>query len=313
MKRAALALLLALVVAPAAASAATSRVAIVEPAHPDAVVREAITRLRAELTAAGFTVTVSEGPPVGEHPFATIAVARTDRGAVADVWTAGRLTRVDTGDTAEAGATTALAIRAVEVLRASLVEAEATPPPVPRAPRSDAPRWTVPPEPPRPPRALLERVALGVGLAALYGLGDTGGRLAPTFRFSYGAAFGLAGQLTVMGPTATDQLFLAELAYGADRSFRTLAPYVSLSGGAIHSTIEATGQAQLAAHRTRLWAAVMGGSAGVAARATDRTAFLFDLHVLAADPTAGSVIDGAPVAGHFKVLVTAALGVVAGF
>jgi hypothetical protein len=331
MRRAALAVLLSLALARSAAAAEPSRIAVVQPAHPDAIVREAVTRLRAELSAAGFVVTsvevepgvdpraAVEGAAAEARPFATVAIVRTDRGAAADVWIADHVThktlvrRVDTGATAEASVPAALAIRAVELLRASLLEAQAAPAP---APPSDVARWTASfaaPAPPPPPRALLERISLEVGFAALYGLGDTGGRLAPTFRFSYGAANGLAGRLTLIGPTATDQLVMLEAAYGFDRSWRTLVPYASLGAGAVHTRLEASGGHEIARFRTRAFAAVLGGSAGVAARAGERAAFLFDVHVLVAEPTAGAIVSGSPAAGRAEALVAAALGVVAGF
>jgi hypothetical protein len=325
-------------IASSAGAAEPSRVTVVAPAHPDAVVREATTRLRAELLAAGFTVALIEAAPGAEprasveagageaRPFATIAIVSTEQGAAADVWVGDHLTgktlvrRVATGATAEAGLPAALAIRAVELLRASLAEVSAHPaaPADPAVP-PDVARWTSaaaapePAPPPRLPRALLERLGLELGMAALYGLGDTGGRLAPALRLSYGSASGFAGRLAITGPTATDQAALLEVAYGFDRSFRTLAPVLSLGAGAAHTYIEGSGGPRARRLRTRASSAVLGGSVGIAARAADRAAILLDAHLLCTVPTRGALVDAAPAAGKVQLLVITSLGVLAGF
>lgn len=328
-----------LLIAPVALAVEPSRIAIVEPAHPDAMVREAATRLQAELTAAGFAVMLVEAAPgadprasvesaaAGASPVATVAIIRTERGATADVWVADHVTnktlvrRVDTGATADSNLPAALAIRAVELLRASLLEVtdrHVTSQPSPAIP-SDVARWTAvssepPPPPPLPPaRALFERFSFEVGFAALYGLGDTGGRLAPTLRVAYGASNGLAGRLTVTGPTAFDQLAMLEVVYGFDRSWRTLTPVVSLGAGFTHTYMKESGGPEDRQLRTRAWSAVMGGSLGIGARASDRAAFVFDTHLLCAIPTAGAVVDTVPVAGKPQALAIVSLGVVAGF
>lgn len=117
---------------------AASRVAIVKPR--DARDQEAIVRLEAELRAGGFEVTVLtaqrgmepreqvESVQLDPPPFAIIAITRTATGAAADVWVADRLSkktvvrRLESADQASA-----MAIRAIELLRASLLEVEADP------------------------------------------------------------------------------------------------------------------------------------------------------------------------------------------
>lgn len=327
----------ALAIAPSAAAGPNpSRIAIVEPREPDPIVREAITRLQAELTAAGFTVVLAraestnephrdvEGAGASAGPFATIAIARTRGGATAELWVADHVThktlvrRVDTDATAESHVPTALAIRAVELLRASLLEVTTHAEPARAEPSlpPDVARWTnqaSPTVPLPPPRALLERLSLSLGFAALYGMGESTARLAPTLRVSYGAGNGLAGRLTMIGPTATDQLALLELAYGFDRSWRTVVPVLSAGAGAYHSFMEGSGGPDAARLFTRAWAVVLGGSAGVAIRAGDRAAFVFDTHLLFADPLAGAVIARQAAAGRPELVVSVSLGVAAGF
>jgi hypothetical protein len=315
----------------------------VRPAHPDAIATEAATRLQAELLAAGFAVVILDADPARDASAeagaagasATVVIVRTDHGAAADVWIADRASRatlvrrVDTAAAGEPYRPADLAIRAVELLRAGGGDSQVARAPAPAARPGEtlpdmAPAAADPagsgdaadPPPHRrraPPRALLERFTAELGLTAIYGLGDTSGRLAPTFRFAYGAATGVAGRLTVMGPTSTDQAALIEVAYGFDRSWRLLAPVVGLGAGASHTHLDDTVTAKLPALRTEAWAGVFAASAGVAARASDRAAFLLDAHAFLVEPGPGAIVGMAPAGGKPQLLVTASLGVVAGF
>jgi hypothetical protein len=151
------------------ARAEGTRVTLVQPRNASALAIEATTRLAAELRAAGFdvrTVTSSGGDAREEverveGSFATIAIVPTKRGAVADVWIADRVTkktvvrRVDVQDPKRDSAASDLAIRSVELLRASLLEirqrgpaAPALPAPIVRfadpAPKDAAPAGSPP-------------------------------------------------------------------------------------------------------------------------------------------------------------------------
>ena len=111
-------------------------ITVVRPPVTSALMIEAIARLSAELRAAGFTVrTIDASGRDGRAEvervagsFATIAIVTTELGAVADVWVADRLTgkttvrRVDVIDPALPTAASDLAVRSVELLRASLLE-----------------------------------------------------------------------------------------------------------------------------------------------------------------------------------------------
>ncbi|WP_437821476.1 hypothetical protein [Sorangium sp. So ce1078] len=137
-------------------------VVLVRPPRPSEIVRETITRLSAELRAVGFAVRVADGRPGVEgrtqvegtagragdedQPFATIAVLEldTERGAVADVWIADHVTektlvrRVELGGSGRSSAASDLAVRSVELLRASLLELSAA---QKRTLSSDLARW----------------------------------------------------------------------------------------------------------------------------------------------------------------------------
>lgn len=125
----------------ASAVAGSSRVVLVRPAGSDALLAEATTRLSAELTAAGFLVTVLDAAPgtdpktevesqnLDPAPVATLALSHLGPSATVDVWVADRLTgktlvrHVNVGPATRDRAPSVLAVRAVELLRASLLEA----------------------------------------------------------------------------------------------------------------------------------------------------------------------------------------------
>ncbi len=142
---------------------------VVQSANESQIVNQATTRLRAELAASGFEVITLDRAPgatprdavedVGFHPVATLSIVSTEKGAAVDVWVADHLTgktlvrRVDIDSQAAPSAPKVLAIRAVELLRASLLEAERAPPASPGPPiPADVARWmTTPSAAPEPP------------------------------------------------------------------------------------------------------------------------------------------------------------------
>ncbi len=335
------ALLFFTLLTPLATAAAPLRIALVRPAHADAIVTEAATRIQAELLAAGFVVVLVDADPARDaaadagsevtaassRASATVVIVRTGHGAAADVWVADRAShttlvrRVDTAAAGEPFRPADLAIRALEILRAGLLEAHTAAPTARKAEAppdpqdlTDAGAFEAPPAPaPARRRALLERFTAELGLTAIYGLGGASGRLAPTLRFAYGARTGIAARLTVMGPTSTDQVELIELAYGGGASLRVIAPVVSLGAGGCHTHLDDTTSRLLPALRTEAWAGTFAASAGIAARATDRAAFVVDAHALLVVPGPGAIVGTLPAAGKAQMLVSASLGVVAGF
>jgi hypothetical protein len=195
-----------------AAQPRRSRVAIVRTASADGLLREANTRLRAELVSAGFEVvdvaSVPGDPRSGVErvseasgSFATVAMARTGTGALADVWISDHVTgktvvrRLRVGT--EPNAAAILAIRALELLRASLLEVSTPKPaaePQPAAP-PDVLNWVKPEE-----RAFLGNSALSAGVFALHDLRDIGPALGPTLRLSHGIVDRWFGRLAWAGP-----------------------------------------------------------------------------------------------------------------
>lgn len=161
-----------------------SLVTVVRSPRPRTMFDEATMRLAAELRAAGFLVRVIDAAPgldgrgqvevsarsgeqergaarTAEASFATIAILETARGAAADVWVADHLTqktlvrRVEIGDAGSPTAASDLAVRSVELLRASLLEVKTSNGPAPPLP-ADLARWLDRPAPlPQPLRTTL--------------------------------------------------------------------------------------------------------------------------------------------------------------
>jgi hypothetical protein len=230
-------------------------ITVVRPPGTSALLIEAIARLSAELQAAGFTVrTIEASGDDGraevervEGSFATIAIVTTEVGAVADVWVADRLTgktvvrRVDVIDPALPTAASDLAVRSVELLRASLLElheptqrrrnlpdeitrfAAASPPPAPALPAPARPMMPVSSSPPSAlakPRAPEPAIAaratrsssLGASVeaaAALLLSPDAGASFRPLLRVAIDFPAGFSLRLAAAIPFDTTTLVAA--------------------------------------------------------------------------------------------------------
>jgi hypothetical protein len=186
--------------------------------------REAGVRLRAELLDAGFEVIDVERAPGdarsgvetaarADSSFATVAMNRAPSGAFADIWISDRVTgktvvgRLEVGE--GANATNVLAIRARELLRASLLEVGTKSARVEseRSAPQDVMQW-LEPALPQPETPVLAGNALGVGVLALHGLGKIGMAFGPTLHFSHG--FGpWFGRLLLAAPLVGPELSTA--------------------------------------------------------------------------------------------------------
>jgi hypothetical protein len=298
---------------PGRAAAAAPRVVVVRPAAENARVNEAIARLSLELRAAGFDVVIAAERPASpdraalekagsEHgAFAALTVSPTAEGASADVWLADRTTgkalvrRVDVSSRSTDNVATALAIRSLELLRASLAEGAS-------AHASSGGKARPPSEPfergVNPPGAPFAGLAIGASVALLHGFDGIGPAFGPALRLSYGGEHGLAARITVVGPTfgpavigalgeaeVRQELALVEAVYAP--SLRSIVvPVASLSVGAYH--MHATGRpvAPYQATSAGVWSALFGGGLGAALRLRDNVTLVADAHLLFAQPGA---------------------------
>ncbi|WP_437727708.1 hypothetical protein [Sorangium sp. So ce861] len=323
------------------AAAAASRVVIVEADADDPLVREAATRLRAELGAAGFEVVRVPGRREGdaraaleraaldEGAFAAAAIFRSRAGATADLWIVDRVTQktvVRTVAVSGAAAPSVMAVRAVELLQASLLEASLLSSRAPpegaaggerAAVPEDVQRWMAPvrrqagAEPAAGRPGMLAGFGVQAGLAALLSAGGIGPALGPALRLSYGAGAGggalpagLAARLTFAGPalgpalegalgavSVRQEMALLEAVW-APETGAAISPVLSAGVGGVHLFIAGDPLPPLRSATGEVWsiAASLGGGAGL--RLTDRAALLLDAHAIFAEPRAVVTLGG---------------------
>jgi hypothetical protein len=291
-----------------------SRVAIVRTSASDRLLREASTRLRAELRDAGFDVVEVErapGDPREEveqaegttDAFATVAMNRTTSGAAADIWISDHVTgktvvrRLRVG--AEPNAAAVLAIRALELLRASLLEVAAPAPeaPVPGVAPADVMSWVEPMLPSRAPHLTgpFRGTLLGAGALALHGLRGVGLAIGPTLRISHPVHGPLFARLSLAGPLVGPEITRAEGKASVRQEFAALdlgwasnaAPlgafaWLGIGAFDLHVTGSATGPYRSKSEGV-LSLLGMAGLGGVA-RASERVAFTAEVMVLGLVP-----------------------------
>ncbi|WP_437310302.1 hypothetical protein [Sorangium sp. So ce388] len=364
-------LLLALALAPARAEAAppappqeaapaASRVAIVEADADDPLVREAATRLRAELGAAGFEVVsvprardadardvraALERAARDEGAFAAAALFRSRAGATADLWIVDRVTQktvVRTVEVAGAAAPSVMAVRAVELLQASLLEANllaSRPSPGGAAADSvavpdDVRRWMAPvrrqaaadPAAERP--GMLAGIGVEAGLAALQSTGGVGPALGPALRLSYGGGAagggvlpaGLAARLTFAGPTLApalegalgtvsvrQEMALLEAVWALETG-GAVSPVLSAGVGGFHLFISGDPLPPLRSATGEVWSVAAALGAGAGLRVTERAALLLDAHAIFAEPRAVVTLGGERLGSAGRPTIAGFLG-----
>jgi hypothetical protein len=343
----------------ASARASGGTVAVVVPANPDELVAEAATRLRAELASAGFDVTelrAEEGadPDVqaaalSPAPVATIALVAEDGAAAADLWVVDRATRetvvrhVSTPSVTRRRAASVLAVRSVELLRASLIEPGTKPRAEPeKKPESPAGKATTkPPEKnPAPEHAAIgaasvsagdsggsatphdeRRLRFGgeLGAAALYGPGGISPAFAPLLRFQYGTAT-WAGRLGLVLPA-----FGAETnAVGGKAALREelvsldvtatwpaggrVALVGSAGAGAYHFHVAGRGDAPNVGHDAERWGFVGELGLGLLVRTGERAGFLLDTGAVLLAPPISIQIAGVTAGRSSQPMLCTSLG-----
>ncbi|WP_438019927.1 hypothetical protein WMF18_13030 [Sorangium sp. So ce315] len=329
------------------AAAAASRVAIVEADADDPLVREAATRLKAELGAAGFEVVVVpragdgdvraalERAAQDEGAFAAAAIFRSRSGATADLWIVDRVTQKTVVRTVEvdgAAAPSVMAVRAVELLQASLLEASllasrARPRPDGAADGGgvavpdDVRRWMAPvrrraaaaPAAERP--GMFAGLGVEAGLVALQSAGGVGPALGPALRLSYGGGAdggggggvlpaGLAARLTFAGPTLGPALegTLGTVSVRQEMAFLeavwaletggAVSPVLSAGVGGFHLFISGDPLPPLRSATGEVWSVAATLGAGAGLRLTERAALLLDVHAIVAEPRAVVTLGG---------------------
>lgn len=319
------------------AMAGPSRVVLVRPA--EAALAEAVTRTRAELALEGFEVMVVPATPDADpravveriveeqQALAAISFSLESTGAKADLWVTDRATQktsvrtVDVSQVAAPERPRALAIRAVELLRASLVEAVAdetashptTPLPAPVKSWLDD-------------RAPLQGVGfqLGVGLLTSFdGVGPAGG---PVARISWGHAMGLGARLSIAGPhfgarptgplgaaAVRQELATADLFYAPNLDAGGFVALGWLGAGAYHLRADGQLDPPRTSQSADVWAAAFVGGAGIGYRLTPHLTVLLDGAVLLLAPQVRVTAEGEPMGTAGRPSLLSSLGIAASF
>jgi hypothetical protein len=300
--------------AEAAAEGPRSRVALVRTPESDKLLREANTRLKAELHEAGFEVVEVDsapGDPRAEveeaseraQSFATIALNRAGSGALADAWISDHVTgktvvrRLRVGGNSNSARV--LAIRVLELLRASLLEVAAPPPGTgtPQSAPSDVLGWVEPTLPSKDPaeRDVLEGPALSAGVLGLHSLRGIGLALGPTVRISHGIDRHFFGRLVLAGPlvgpsvdatggsaTVRQQFISLEMAWAT--ATRPIGAFAWIGGGAF--VLQTTGVAVPPYHSTNdsVWSFLATAGVGGIARLGKRIAVTSEVSVVGLIP-----------------------------
>jgi hypothetical protein len=315
-RRAALALwssgMLGFMVDASPVAAGGSRVVIARDAdRADAMIDRVELRLAAELRAAGFDVVESAysgedarklvEQPLADEPFATVLLRRVGGGAATDVWVSDhvshktvvrRILAPGSGDVADR----ALALRVVELMRASLVEAVLLPPAEPEpAPPADVSRWTREAIPVAPqPQAAEQHVFVGIGIAALFGSAEVGLAAAPELHVAWrasgmwfvravaaGPAFGGRAQSAQESATVRQELALIEL----DREFligRLASASASIGAGGYHIDARIDGPTAFVPAGGDAWTVIGAAGAGVSIHLSSSASIILGGRLLAA-------------------------------
>jgi hypothetical protein len=336
--------LLVLMASPAEARG--TRVALIQPpSQGDELLTETRSRLKSELEAAGFEVDVIEAPEnldasaqvsslaVDPSALAAFTIVRAGKGPDAEIWVGDRLTgkivvRRIAVEATKGSSPTLLAIRAVELLRASLLEAtvetessRATAPAVP----ADVAKWMGTART-GGRRLLLQGATVEAAVAVLHGFRGIGTGFAPSLRVGYGGASGLTARINVVGPVITQdlqsaegsaavrqELAAAEVVYVLGRSDSTFAAIASLGLGVHHIQAQGTTVSPNVPHKVSLWSALAEVGLGGALRLSSRAAIVLDVQGFTTQPNAAVQIGQSQAGSISRPTLVASLGGLAAF
>jgi len=287
-------------------------VVLVRPAAQSPIVSEAITRIRGELVADGFEVSIVDAPTAADPEWvlgrarqqtsaaATVGLFLQADAKAAEVWVIDRLTSktvtrtIDLTTSPAGSAPEVLARRSVELLRASLLEVlvEKREETVPRPGAHDkVSRWAERGLEPRQSRWGIE-----AGAQVLGGFGGVGSASMPVGRVRFGIVRQLAVRLTLSGlgtrprvesaqgsATVSQELGLLELV-GEITPRGWLTPSVSLGTGAYHIGVDGSATWPYTGLRGDRFAFAVDTGAGLALSITASFALSLEAHATLVTP-----------------------------
>ncbi len=302
-----------LVAVAAAASVARAelsyRVVLLKPPVTDDVTSDALARVRGELTAAGFEVSMLPQDAVLDvrtaletvgrelDPIAAFAIVRAATVNTAEIWVCDRIAgksviqsvRLDVaGKPGEPSRSVVLAVQAVELLKASLAQYWLA---SQRRASSSGGATGGAAAAPAPAAA----VTAGLGVEAAVGVLDNAGAVSPVWqpivRASYGSTGGWAGRITVAGlgsdaelraPEGSAQIRqmfgVVELLRGF-RAGTRVQPILSVGGGVYRARVTGVGAPNYDGSQSNTWSALAVAGAGVVVPVVSRVAVVADAQV----------------------------------
>ena len=298
---------------PALAEQRPERVVVLAPAVTPTEVHRCLTRIREELAAGGFEVeTLDPGPrtdPVSiadamrdqVGAIAVIALIGDPSAGSAELWvldrvgTPAQIHRIPASVGDPEQVPEILAIRTIEVLRASALKqlVESSRPPAPPAPRAPV---VAPPAPSAVSASASAPFGIETGLALLDSIGGPGAAFLPvvrlraqlgrTFFLRLGVA-GLGSRPTVttsIGSASVSQAFALLEAGLAFRPGRRLQPLVTVGGGALRVDEAGQGVPPFQGVEAGRFAAVIDGAVGLQGRLAPNVALAAEAHGFVAFP-----------------------------
>jgi len=291
-------------------------VVLLKPLVTDDVTSDALARVRGELTAAGFDVSIlpqdstldvrTALETVGHEldPIAAFAIVRGANANVAEIWVCDRVAgmsviqsvRLDVaGRPGEPPRSVVLAVQAVELLKASLArywlasQRRVSPPPRESSPIDGGAA--------RAPRSAVAGLGVEAGVGWFDSVGAVTAVWQPIVRASYGGARGWAGRVTVGGlgteagvraaagsAQIRQQLAALELVRGF-RAGSRVQPVLSAGGGVFRARIEGTGIPDPSTGvTTDNWSALVTAGGGALVAIVPHVALAADAHLLLSWP-----------------------------
>jgi hypothetical protein len=314
------------------ASEGSHTVVVLRARNADAVATEAIARVQGELGAAGFHVVVlpvagdaartevkTAGSDLGAAGAFAILVHQDEGGRTAEIWVSDRIRRVTIVESAQLTETEhereseVLAVRAVELLRASLAELWLQPDAPPPHPAQTTVATTAPEAPKaqalaRP--AFASGVGLGVGAGVLDSFQSVGAIWLPSLVFVYGWDSGLSVQLAFYGlgpaverstPAGSAKV---EGQFGSVDVAKTwwprapVVPFACAGIGTQHVRVSGTGVAPFDGTTSDVWAAWTSAGVGAALPLYSGLSLIAQMRAATAWPPTAVRIAGVDV-GHF--------------
>jgi hypothetical protein len=295
------------------AQAASGLVVLLEPSVATPGERRCLTRIREELLAGGFEVALVDPGP-GADPISIAGAVQRQRGSVAtiallgdpelgpsELWILDRVggqaevRRIAAPTDDPAHVPEVLAIRTIELLRASalkLLVESSQPPRVEAA----APMPVIAPSSPPPAPAPTPVLRLEVGLALWQSLGGPGPAALPTARLRLTLPAPLFVRLTLAGlgsrPRVTtaqgsaeveQDLALVEIGVAFRRQRRS-SPFVSVGGGALRVGSTGDGIYPYRGIDDSRWAGLVAGGVGLVVALGGRAAMAFEVQAALAAP-----------------------------